>query len=87
MKTMHSNGSKSKAMHRDILGFRYATNRWLALIGLSLVTLLLVLKQFSLLRTVVVRFYRRKKETKTHMISIHAYMKSTQTTSHTQAFE
>jgi hypothetical protein len=70
---MHSNGSKSRAMHSDILGFRYATSRWLALIGLSLVTLLLVLKHFFLLRTVVVRFYRRKKEMKTHTISIHAY--------------
>jgi hypothetical protein len=37
-----------------MIGFRYATNRWLALVGLSLITLLLILKHFTLLRTVVV---------------------------------
>jgi hypothetical protein len=68
-------------MQCEVLGFRYATNRWLALVGLSLVTFLLILKYFPLLCTVVVRFYRRKKKRNKHTISIHTYMKFIQETS------
>jgi hypothetical protein len=57
-------------MHSNILGFRYATSRWLALIGLSLTSFLLILQDLSLLRTLVFRIYRRKKK---HTISIQAY--------------
>jgi hypothetical protein len=39
-------------MHQDI---------WLALVGLSLISFLLVLVHFTLLGTLLVRFYRRKK--------------------------
>jgi hypothetical protein len=70
-----------------MIGFRYETSRWLALMGLSLITLLLVLKHFSLLRTVVVRFYRRKRKEDTHTIRIHAYMKFTQTITHNSNIE
>jgi hypothetical protein len=47
-------------MHRVTIGFRYASTRWLALSGLSLVLLLLILKDFPLLGTLLVRFYCRK---------------------------
>jgi hypothetical protein len=74
-------------MHSDILGFRYATSRWLALIGLSLVTFLLILKYFPSSAQSSFDSIAGKRNEDTHTISIHAYMKSTQTTSHTQAFE
>jgi hypothetical protein len=47
-------------MQCEVLGFRYATNRWLALVGLSLISFFLVLKNLPLLCTLVVRIYRRK---------------------------
>jgi hypothetical protein len=34
--------------------------RWLALVGLSLISFLLVLVHFTLLGTLLIRFYRRK---------------------------
>jgi hypothetical protein len=77
IKTMHSNRSKSGTMHSDLMVFRYATRRWLVLVGLSLITFLLILEYFPFLRTVVIRFYRRKKK-RQHTISIHAYMNHTQ---------
>jgi hypothetical protein len=40
----------SKTMQSVIIGFRYATSRWLALVGLSLVFFFLVLEYFPLLR-------------------------------------
>jgi hypothetical protein len=69
---MHSSKSKSRMMHSAVIGFRYESNRWLALSGLSPISFLLILKDLSFLRTLVVRFYRRKK--KQHTISTHAYM-------------
>jgi hypothetical protein len=60
-------------MQGVIVGFRYATSRWLALVGLSLVFFLLILKDLPLLRTLVVRIYRRKKWQQ-HTMSTHAYM-------------
>jgi hypothetical protein len=68
-------------MHSDLVGFRYATNIWLALSGLSLVSFFLIFKDFPLLRTLVVRFYRRKNQQ--HTISIHAYIIHTQDMQHT----
>jgi hypothetical protein len=47
-------------MHSVIIGFRYASSRWLALVGLSLISFFLVLKHLPLLRTLVVRIYRQK---------------------------
>jgi hypothetical protein len=47
-------------MHSVIIGFRYASSRWLALVGLSLISFLLILKDFPLLGTLLVRFYHRK---------------------------
>jgi hypothetical protein len=38
-------------MQGEVLGFRYATSRWLALSGLSLISFFLVLEYFSLLGT------------------------------------
>jgi hypothetical protein len=38
-------------MQSELVGFRYASSRWLALTGGSLVLLLLVLEYFSLLGT------------------------------------
>jgi hypothetical protein len=49
-------------MNSDLIGLRYATSRWLALVGLSVITFLLILKHFSFLRIVVVRFYPQKKK-------------------------
>jgi hypothetical protein len=40
----------SKTMQSVIIGFIYATSRWLALVGLSLVFFFLVLEYFPLLR-------------------------------------
>jgi hypothetical protein len=67
-------------MQGEVLGFRYATSRWLALVGLSLISFFLVLKDLPFLRTLVVRFYRRKKQQQT--ISIHANMVHTQDMQH-----
>jgi hypothetical protein len=74
-------------MHGAVIGIRYESNRWLALMGLSLITLLLVLKHFPLLCTVVVRIYRRKKKRNILLMSIHAYMWFHSTHQTTQAFE
>jgi hypothetical protein len=63
-----------------ILGFRYATSRWLALSGLSLISFLLILKDLPLLRKLVVRFYRRNKQQQT--ISTHAYIVHTPARQH-----
>jgi hypothetical protein len=68
-------------MQGEVLGFRYATSRWLALVGLSLISFFLVLKDIPLLCTLVVRFYRRKKQQ--HTISMQAYMIHTQDMQHT----
>jgi hypothetical protein len=46
---MHNKKNSSKTMQGEIVGFRYATSRWLALVGLSLVLFLLVLVHFALL--------------------------------------
>jgi hypothetical protein len=69
---MHNKKNSSKTMQGVIVGFRYATTRWLALSGLSLISFILILKDLSFLRTLVVRFYHRKKQQ--HTISTHAYM-------------
>jgi hypothetical protein len=42
-------------MHSITIGFRYASSRWLALSGLSLVLFLLVFIDFPVLGTLVVR--------------------------------
>jgi hypothetical protein len=52
-------------MHGVIIGFRYATSRWLALVGLSLISFLLIFKDLSFLRTLVVRIYRRRRDNNT----------------------
>jgi hypothetical protein len=51
---MYNKKNRSKAMQGVIVGFRYAISRWLALIGLSLISFLLILKDLPLLRTLVV---------------------------------
>jgi hypothetical protein len=38
-------------MHRVTIGFRYASIRWLALVGLSLVFFFLILEDFPLFST------------------------------------
>jgi hypothetical protein len=68
---MHSNKSNKRAMHCDLIGFRYATNRWLALVGLSLIFFFLIPKDFPLLGTLLVRFYRRKIIAHNQYASIH----------------
>jgi hypothetical protein len=50
-------------MQSVIVGFRYATSRCLALVGLSLISFLLILKDLPLFRTLVVWFYRQKRAT------------------------
>jgi ABC-type polysaccharide transport system permease subunit len=51
-------------MQSAIVGFRYATRRWLALISLSLVLFFLVLKYFPLFGALVlVGIYRQKRIT------------------------
>jgi hypothetical protein len=46
-------------MQSELVGFRYATSRWLALISLSLV-FFLIIEYFTFLGTLsVVRIYRR----------------------------
>jgi hypothetical protein len=68
-------------MQSELLGFRYATSRWLALSGLSLISFFLIFKDLPLLRTLVVRIYHQKKQQ--HTISIQAYMIHTQDMQHT----
>jgi hypothetical protein len=51
---MHNKKNRIKAMQGVIVGFRYATSRWLALSGLSLISFLLILKDLPLLHTLVV---------------------------------
>jgi hypothetical protein len=68
-------------MQSELVGFRYATIRWLALVGLSLISFFLIFKDLPLLRTLVVRFYRRKNQQ--HTISMHAYIIPTQDMQHT----
>jgi hypothetical protein len=70
-------------MQCEVLGFRYATNRWLALVGLSLISFLLILKYLPFLHTIVVRFYRWKINNNIHTISIHAFMDHAQGKHHT----
>jgi hypothetical protein len=55
--------------------------------GMSLVTFLLIFKHLSLLRTVVARFYRRKKKRNIHPISTHAYMVFNQSSPHNSSIE
>jgi hypothetical protein len=45
--------------------------RWLALVGLSLIFLFLVLVHFTLLGTLLVRFYRRRVITHSKYTSMH----------------
>jgi hypothetical protein len=68
-------------MQSELVGFRYATSRWLALSGLSLISFFLIFKDLPLLRTLFVRFYRRKNQQ--HIISTHAYIIPTQDMQHT----
>jgi hypothetical protein len=68
-------------MQSVIVGSRYATSRWLALSGLSLISFFLIFKDFPLLWTLLVRFYRRKNQQ--HTISIHAYIIPIQDMQHT----
>jgi hypothetical protein len=48
---MHKYKVVKETMQCEVLGFRYATNRWLALVGLSLISFFLVLKYFPFLGT------------------------------------
>jgi hypothetical protein len=48
---MHIKKAVVKTMQSEIVGFRYATSRWLSLVGLSLVFFFLVLKYLPLLGT------------------------------------
>jgi hypothetical protein len=64
-------------MQGEVLGFRYATSRWLALVGLSLISFFLIFKDFPFLRTLLAklvngRVYRREKKMQTHNSIIQA---------------